>query len=113
MLNQPLNTLPDYIQACVRNTLKCYDETSVLFYNGKYHERTGTMLLATYPADYKVIGYYTAKEVYTLEERENNYIEQFGDFMTSKARNKANVDGLHIERQPNYLYKLVPNEVAK
>lgn len=79
MINK-LNTLPKEVQDKVKNTLKAYDEAHVTYENGDYKVSVGVALTATYAPDFKVIGTITAKEVYTDDERIENYINVFQDY---------------------------------
>lgn len=72
--------LPGEIQDKTKETLRAYSEVHVDFYDGEYHVSTGIMLRGQYPKDFKSIGYVYADDVYTLEERTQNYIECFHDY---------------------------------
>lgn len=74
----PLDRLPEAIQSEVKETLKAFPSTNVEYYNGEFHETTGCALRAKYPYDFFVAGHYTAKEVFTEEERKQNFIDSFG-----------------------------------
>jgi hypothetical protein len=69
--------LPLEVQSEAKNTLKVYDEITVIFEYGQYHVTTGTCLKNVYANDHKVIGRYFAKDIFTEEERTINYIEEF------------------------------------
>lgn len=75
-----LNTLPSEVQEKVKNTLKAYNEVSVIFEDGRYNVTTGTLIKASYSNDHKVIGRYKADEVFTEEEMIINYIEEFKSY---------------------------------
>lgn len=75
----PLDKLPEEIQQEVRQTLKAYQRCNVYFEYGKFHTRTGYCIKAEYNFDHYVCGEYKASEVYTPEERRQNYIEVFGN----------------------------------
>ena len=75
-----LNDLPMNVQNKVRNTLKAYDEVTVDFENGDYHVMTGCLLKASYAPDFRSVGTFKAKEVFTEDERTINYVESFHDF---------------------------------
>lgn len=79
MINK-LNTLPKEVQDKVKNTLKAYDEAHVIFEYGEYHVSVGVALKASYGADHKVIGTFKANEIYTDDERIENYINTFQDY---------------------------------
>lgn len=73
-----LNALPQEVKERILRQLKAYDEVVVFYENGAYN--FGVCLKAKYAPDHKYIGTYTAKEVYTLEERTINYIESFHEY---------------------------------
>ena len=75
----PLEKLPEAVQQEVRQTLKAYQRCNVYFEYGEFHVRTGYCIKANYNFDHIVCGEYKAKEVYTPEERRQNYIEVFGN----------------------------------
>lgn len=64
----PLEELPEDIQNQVRNILRAYHSVTVTFENGKN----------SYNWDHFVAGTYKDSDVYTEEERKQNYIEEFG-----------------------------------
>ena len=77
---EELNKLPQDILEQTLETLKAFDECHITFENGRYHSSTGVCLLAKYPEDFKVIGTVYADDIYTKEERDQNYIESFYDY---------------------------------
>lgn len=92
--------LNEEVKASVKRMLRAYNESHVTFYNGEYHVSAGVALLAKYPSDYKVIGDYKAKDIYTDEERIVNYVNEFKEYpieykgdkdweMMAKMRNDA------------------------
>ena len=74
----PLSELPEAIQDQVRSTLKAYSKCSVTYEHGKFSAGAGCCIKASYGFDHFPCGEYKASEVYTLEERRQNYIESFG-----------------------------------
>lgn len=74
----PLSELPDNIQAKVKETLKAFDKTTVVYEAGDFEVETGCCIRKSYFYDHFVCGIYNAKEVYTLEERKQNFLEEFG-----------------------------------
>ena len=74
----PLEELPEDVQQKVRGTLKAFDVCHVEYEHGAFHAGTCVCLQATYPTDHFVAGSYKAKDVYTPEERRQNFIEEFG-----------------------------------
>lgn len=76
---EELEKLPLYVQQKVRNYLKAYSSCNIIFENGKYEVRTFYALQRTYCPDRKFIGEVRQEDIYTLEERINNYRSEFGD----------------------------------
>lgn len=74
------NELPASIQNEVKNLLKIYDKCFVTYENAAYHVSPSIAITASYAVDHEVIGTYTAKEIYTAEERIINYVESFHEF---------------------------------
>lgn len=83
-----LKYLPKAIQKQVKNTLRAYDDCSVVFENGRYSVGGGVMIKAHYADDHEVIGNYRADEIYTETERIENYINQFHDYPTNYKGNR-------------------------
>lgn len=81
MMNRTnFNELPQDVQDKIKSTLHVYDKAHVVYEYGEYHVSTGICLKAEYAADHKVIGTYTAHEIFTEEERIENYINTFYDY---------------------------------
>lgn len=74
----PLNMLPADIQNKAKSILKAFDEVTVEYEDGEFHVSTGYCIRASYGYDHTVCGYYKAEEIYTTEERRQNFIEEFG-----------------------------------
>lgn len=74
----PLEELPEDIQNQVRNTLRAYHSVTVTFENGKFSASACIGIKNSYNWDHFVAGTYKDDEVYTLEERRQNYKEEFG-----------------------------------
>ena len=74
------NELPADVQKDIKQTLKAYSEVFVVFEYGEYHVGVGVSLKAVYAPDHEVIGTFYAKDLYTPEERDINYIEEFHDY---------------------------------
>ncbi len=70
--------LPKDVQDRVKETLKAYDRTYVTYENGKFTESPAIAITATYAPDYQFCGEYRAKDIYTKEERRQNFIDEFG-----------------------------------
>lgn len=88
-----IKNLPVEVVEEIKDILKAYNECNVVFENGKYHVRTFTCLQASYSDDYKVIGRFKKDEVFTKEEQELNYIEEFRSYpypMTLKIKDGVN-----------------------
>ena len=73
---QNFDTLPAQVQKHALEILKVYDAQDIYYSNGEYH--FGLFLLDKYPADHRYIGRYYAKDLYTPEERDKNFVEEFG-----------------------------------
>jgi len=74
-----LNNLPQSVQEDVRSVLMAYSTVYVtLKADGKYNV-TAALVLHNGPYD-QYIGEFTSKEVFTLEERIVNYVNEFRDF---------------------------------
>lgn len=73
-----LEELPEETQQEVRDTLRAFDECYVEYFNNQWYVSTCIVLLAKYPRDQFTAGTYKAKEVYTKEQRRQNFIEEFG-----------------------------------
>ena len=93
-----LNTLPTNIIEKVKNTLKAYDEANVYFENGQHHVGTGHCIRATYESDFKNIGTYKAKDVYTEQERILNYVNEFQDYPIN-YKGKRNYKDFHTGKR--------------
>lgn len=74
------NELPASIKNEVKNLLKVYDKCFVTYENAVYHVSPSIAITASYAVDHEAIGTYTAKEIYTAEERIINYVESFHEF---------------------------------
>ncbi len=75
----PLEKLPSAVQQEVKRTLKAFRRCGVTYEYGEFHVSTGCCIKAKYNYDHFVCGEYKADEVYTAEERRQNYIEVFGN----------------------------------
>lgn len=74
----PFDMLPEDIQNKAKSTLKAFDQVTVEYENGQFHVSTGYCIRASYGYDHTVCGYYKADELFTKEERRQNFIEVFG-----------------------------------
>lgn len=74
----PLADLPEEVQKDVRGILRAFDVCHVEYEHGAFRAGTCVCLQATYPADHFVAGSYRAEDVYTPEQRRENFIEEFG-----------------------------------
>lgn len=92
MKNEKLNTLPKEIQEKIKDILKAYDEVHVTYEEGDYH--FGLYLKLYYSEDFKVIGTFYAKDIFTDEERIINYIEQFHSY-PSEYKGKKDWNMIH------------------
>jgi hypothetical protein len=75
-----IEQFPAEVQEQILGTLRAFDEVSITFYGGRYWVVSGHCLMGKYPADYKAYGVYYAKDIYTEDERIQNYIEGFHDY---------------------------------
>lgn len=72
--------LPKGIQNLVKWDLRLYDSCTVYFENGEYHVTTSVCIKSHYAEDYKVVGVYYAKDLFTVEERIIIYVEEFHSY---------------------------------
>jgi len=77
---EDLKQIPESIAQKALNILRAYGEVTIRYEYGEYSVMAGTIIKAQYGGDYKVVGYVRAVDVYTLEERTQNYIESFHDY---------------------------------
>ena len=73
-----ISTLPLQVRVHIMETLKAYDEVTVTYENGEYHY--GLCIKSHYAPDHEFIGVYKANELYTLEQRTENYMQTFHDY---------------------------------
>lgn len=73
----PLSELPEEVQSEVKSILKTYSRVNVVFEYNEFHVSASTCIKSSYNYDHFVCGRYNADEVYTPEERRQNYIECF------------------------------------
>lgn len=74
----PLAELPADVQEKVRQLLKVYSTANVVFEYNRFEVSASTCIKSHYNYDHFVCGRYSADEVYTAEERRQNYFEAFG-----------------------------------
>lgn len=74
----PLKELPESIQAQVKSVLRAYPHCMVTYEYGKFSVSAGHCIKSNYNFDHYVAGTYLDSDVYTEEERKQNYIEEFG-----------------------------------
>ena len=79
-MNTRFEELPAEVQEMVKSNLHVYDQTHVSFEYGKYHVSPNVCLKAEYGEDHREIGTYRADEIFTEEERIENYINAFGEY---------------------------------
>lgn len=75
----PLSELPEEVQNEAKSILKVYNSVNVVFEYNEFHVSASTCIKSSYNFDHFVCGRYNADEVYTPEERRQNYIECFGN----------------------------------
>lgn len=108
MINK-LNTLPKEVQDEVKNTLKAYDEAHVIYEYGEYHVSVGVALKAHYAPDHKVIGTFKANEIFTQDERIENYINTFQEY---PIEYKGKRDYKTLNDGKRHTYKLVDGNLV-
>lgn len=74
----PLEKLPAEIQEAVKSTLKAFHNCNVYYEYGEFHSSASVGIKSSYNWDHFVCGSYRDVDVYTEEERRQNYIECFG-----------------------------------
>lgn len=74
------NLLPVEIQAKAKRILKAYDKVYVDYEYGEYHVSVGVAIKTSYAEDHKFVGEYKAEEIYTENERAENYINTYGSY---------------------------------
>ena len=74
----PLEALPEETQAKAKDILKAFSDVSVTYENRQFTVSASIGLYAQYAYDHMVCGRYRQEEVYTKEERRQNFIEEFG-----------------------------------
>lgn len=77
---EQLSKLPVEVQEKVKSTLRVYSECNVTFEYGRYWVCAGVCIKSEYGADHEFIGVAYADDIYTLEERTQNYIEAFHSY---------------------------------
>lgn len=80
LTKETLITLPTEIQNEIKDTLKVYDDCTVIFENGRYNVSPAISLKDEYAKDHKYIGVFYADDIYTAEERTENYINEFLEY---------------------------------
>lgn len=76
--NVALTDLPEEIQEKVKSILRAYNKVNVTYEYSEFHVSAGCCIKSTYNHDHFPCGTYRADEVYTEEERRQNYFEEFG-----------------------------------
>jgi hypothetical protein len=77
---EQLSTFPTMVINDVLNTLKAFSQVTISYEYGKYEVSTGCCLKSRYGSDHKVFGIARAVDMYTEDERTQNYIECFHDY---------------------------------
>ena len=72
--------LPKEAREKVRSILKVYDRVYVVYEYGQYNVSPNVALKSSYGKDHRVIGEIKVDDIYTLEEKTENYIESFHDY---------------------------------
>lgn len=74
-------TLPIEEQESIKSELRAFDKVVVFFEDGRFTH--GVCLKASYAPDHEYIGTYRADEIFTEDERIENYINEFHDYPIS------------------------------
>ena len=75
-----LSVLSEEDKKKAMNILKIYDKVYIYIEDGVYHITTNIFIKSSYSSDHKFLGEIKVDEVYSLEERTENYIESFHDY---------------------------------
>jgi hypothetical protein len=86
LTREAINNLPEEVRIKVANTLKAFDEVTIVYEDGEYY--FGNLIKAEYSKDHKVIGTIYAKDYYTENERIANYINEFNSYPTNYKGNQ-------------------------
>lgn len=73
-----LKDYPNEVREEIIDTLKVYDKVYVTYEGVEYKISSGFGIRGSYPRDYFICGEYSASEVFTKQERTENFIEKFG-----------------------------------
>ena len=108
-----LNTLPIEEQNKIKGWLRAYDEVVVFFENGQY--QYGVCLKSHYAPDHEYIGTYRADEVYTEDERIENYINEFHSYPSNYKGNRdyKMMHKMDDEREFNEDYTILTHWVGR
>lgn len=80
MNDQEFAKLPADTQEQARSLLKVFDEVHITYEYGKYNVSSGIGIYATYAPDHCFLGTVRATDIFTEDERTQNYLESFHDF---------------------------------
>ena len=78
LAEMPLEELPEDIQEKAKEVLKAFNNVNVVFEYNRFEVSASVCIKSHYNYDHFVCGRYSAEEVYTAEERRQNYRECFG-----------------------------------
>ena len=104
-MKSTINNLPLNVQTDVREVLRSYNSASVWYEYGEYHVSTGACIKAQYGADRKDFGTIIAAEVYTADERIENYCNSFADY-PPQYKGLRNYNLMHEIRDSGYSKKV-------
>lgn len=76
--SMPFEALPQNVQERAKEILKAFSEVSVVYENREFNVSAGICLKANYAHDHFSCGRYKQEDIYTKEERKQNFIEEFG-----------------------------------
>lgn len=73
-----LDDLPEKVQDEAKGVLKAYNRVNVIYEYSTWHVSASICVKSSYGNDHFFAGTYYASEVYTEEERRQNFFEVFG-----------------------------------
>lgn len=74
----PFKAFPKDVQEEIKKILRAYDEVNVTFEMRKFHVSPNVSICSSYPYDHMVCSRFHVTQMYTKEERRQNFFEEFG-----------------------------------
>lgn len=74
----PFRAFPEDVKEEIKKVLRAFDEVNVTYENRKFHVSPNVGIYASYPVDHMVCSRFAATQLYTKEERRQNFLEEFG-----------------------------------